>query len=123
MAAIDRALDVEERGDAIVVHLSANVADAVYCQKVERPLAALLEGRSAPKILLDFGAVAFGQSALYGFLVKLQQRARERGGSLRLCNVPSSVRSALEITRLDELLEIHADEASAWDDWTVTGEQ
>ena len=120
MPAIDRELELERRGDVTIVRLSANVADAVYCQELERPLTALLDDNPTPRIVLDFDAVVYGQSALYGFLVQLHDRAKQAGGGLRLCNLSPTIHAALEITRLDELLDVYADEEAALAGWCKT---
>ena len=64
-------------------------------------------------LVVNLGNVPFMDSTALSVLVQGMKRSRELKGDLRLCNVPTSIRMILEITRLDKVLEIFPGEEQA----------
>ena len=71
----------------------------------------LLEHNS--RILLNLAGVDFIDSSGLGELVRTHASIRSRGGQLKLVNPSSTVHELLRITKLDRVLDIEQDEASA----------
>lgn len=65
------------------------------------------------KILLNLSGVRFVDSSGAGQLAGAFSSARHRGGELKIVKPTSQVRNLLEITRLDTLIDVREDEASA----------
>jgi anti-anti-sigma factor len=67
----------------------------------------------AGKVLLDLSAVTYVDSATIGCLMDLYRQALTAGGSLKLAGVQKRVETMLTMTGAQNILDIHADEASA----------
>lgn len=72
-----------------------------------------LIGGGARKVLLDLSAVTYVDSATIGCLMDLYRQAITAGGSLKLAGVQKRVETMLTMTGAQNILDIHADEASA----------
>lgn len=59
--------------------------------------------QGARRVVIDFAASGYIDSAGLGMLVSLSKQVREREGELRLTNVGSDLRTLLELTKLDVL--------------------
>lgn len=64
-------------------------------------------------IVLDFQSVTFVNSSNLGQLLQLRDLVTAAGGRVCLCGLNESVRSVLEITRLDRLFETQHDISTA----------
>ena len=69
----------------------------------------------SPNILLNMAKVATIDSAGVGELVSAYTTVTNRGGKLKLLNLPSKVNDILQITQLITVFEIHDDEMEALD--------
>ena len=85
--------------------------DAHSAGRVKRKTLPLIDGRS--DVVLDLAQVDFVDSVGLGVLVSFFKAARSRGCNVNFIGVSSKVRRVLEIIRLDEIFEVHADLASA----------
>jgi len=65
------------------------------------------------KIVLNLSQVVYFSNTALGELIGVFKTIRERGGHLKLSNVPPSVRAGLELSRLIKIFDICADEAAA----------
>jgi anti-sigma B factor antagonist len=65
------------------------------------------------RVVLDLKDVTFADSTGLAALVRGMKRAREHKGDLRLCGLQKPVRTILELTRLDRVIDIRADEPAA----------
>jgi anti-sigma B factor antagonist len=66
-------------------------------------------GDLQPAIVLDLSGVDFLDSTGLGVIIGILKRVRTQGGDLRLAGAPDRVRRVFEITRLDDILPMHAD--------------
>ena len=66
-----------------------------------------------PKIIVNLSKVTYVDSSGLATLVEVLKNMRSYGGKLRLTNMSSKVKSLFEITKLEKLFEIIADEAEA----------
>jgi anti-sigma B factor antagonist len=64
-------------------------------------------------VLLDFSALEYMNSGGIGLLVTLLVRANRAKQQLLACGLNEHYRQIFELTRLDEAISIHADEAAA----------
>ena len=65
------------------------------------------------KIVLNLSQVGYCSHTALGELIRTFNAIRNRGGQLKLSNVPPNFRAGLEITHLLPIFDIHDDEASA----------
>ena len=72
-----------------------------------------LIGAKTPKIVINLSKVTYVDSSGLATLVEILKNMRSYGGRLRLTNLSSKVKSLFEITKLEKLFEIMADEQDA----------
>ena len=65
------------------------------------------------QLLLNFRNIEYMSSAVLGMLVMLNKKIQAAGGKLVLCSIDPQIREVFEITRLDKLFLIRADEQEA----------
>jgi anti-sigma B factor antagonist len=66
-----------------------------------------------PKIVINLSKVTYVDSSGLATLVEILKNMKAYGGRLRLTNLSSKIKSLFEITKLEKLFEIMADEADA----------
>lgn len=88
--------------------ITIGVGDVALRDAVSEALTA-----GSKKILLDMGGVTLIDSSGVGELVSSYTTATNRGGKLKLLNLPSKVADILQITQLISVFEIYDDEAEA----------
>ena len=71
----------------------------------------IAEGR--PDLLLDLSRVRYVDSSGLGEMVAAQLAAHRAGGQVALLAPTTSVREVFEMTRLVQVFDVYADEASA----------
>jgi len=109
-------LKVATEGDATVVTLTdRKILDEVSISQIGEQLSALVTRPGTPKMVLDFAAVSHMSSSALGMLITLHKRIRERAGQLRLCAIQPAIYEIFVITRLNEILKIHANQQEALD--------
>jgi anti-anti-sigma factor len=64
-------------------------------------------------IVLDFSRLDYMNSSGIGMLVTLLVRARREGRQISACGLSDHYRQIFELTRLDEVISVHDDEAGA----------
>jgi anti-anti-sigma factor len=105
-------MDVRHVGDgAAVVDISGDVT--ATC---EQTLMAAYEQASTPGtqgLVLNFTGLEYMNSSGIGMLVTLLVRANRQRQRLAAYGLTDHYRQIFELTRLDEAISIHADEASA----------
>ena len=70
-------------------------------------------GQPITQMVVDMSRVSFIDSAGLSSLVYGMKQARAVGGDIYLCGLPAEVRMVFELTRLDEVFHIFADQAEA----------
>ena len=86
--------------DNFILELGAGLKELIAREKVE-------------KIVVNLSEVDFLSSSALGRLIDVNKTAKQLERRLLFSNVSPEVRRMLRVTRLDELFEIHADEAAA----------
>jgi anti-sigma B factor antagonist len=72
-----------------------------------------LIAKKTPKIVINLTKVTYVDSSGLATLVEILKNMRAYGGRMRLTNMPHKIKSLFEITKLEKLFEIIADEAEA----------
>ncbi|MCX5665529.1 MAG: STAS domain-containing protein [Candidatus Omnitrophica bacterium] len=72
-----------------------------------------LISKKTPKIVINLTKVTYVDSSGLATLVEILKNMRAYGGRMRLCNMAHKIKSLFEITKLEKLFEIIADEAEA----------
>ncbi len=98
-------------GPVEVVHLM-NRLDASNASEVRRRIDSLMD-RGRNRLALDLDQVSFVDSTGLSVFVHAVKSARATGGNINLIHPSPAVRSVLELTRLNRILEIWEDESSA----------
>lgn len=101
-----------ELGVAIVADVVGRIALADGTAMVRDAVRALTE-RGTTRIVMNLAEVDFIDSAGLGELVRMHASVRSHGGKLVLVNPNKNVSGLFQMTKLDRVLEIEADEAGA----------
>jgi anti-sigma B factor antagonist len=101
-----------ELGDAIVVDIVGRMALADGTAALRDVMRSLAE-QGKKHIVLNLSAVNFVDSSGLGELVRTHASVRSHGGQLKLVNPSKHVHDLLKMTKLDRVLDIEEDEASA----------
>jgi anti-sigma B factor antagonist len=101
-----------ELGDAVVVDIVGRLALADGTAAVRDVIQSLAE-QGKKHIVLNLAAVNFVDSSGLGELVRTHASVRSHGGQLKLVNPSKHVYDLLKMTKLDRVLDIEQDEASA----------
>jgi anti-sigma B factor antagonist len=72
-----------------------------------------MEKVANPKLVINLSKVGYVDSSGLATLVEILKKSRSKGGSMYLTHLSDKVRSLFEITKLDKLFVIHADDATA----------
>jgi anti-sigma B factor antagonist len=98
-------VEAQNRGDVIVVHCQGRVVYRDEAAALSRVVGEVLHEGS--KLVLDLSGVSSMDSAGIGELALLQTWAQERNAELK-CAAPSPVvRTLLDLTNLDSVLDVH----------------
>jgi anti-anti-sigma factor len=98
-------LETRNRGDVIVVHCQGRIVYRDEAAALSRLVGEILEHGS--KLVLELSGVSTMDSAGIGELVLLRTWAQERNAELKCAGANPIVRSLLELTNLNSVLEVH----------------
>lgn len=101
-------LSVEARnqGDVIIVHCQGRIVYRDEAAALSRVVGEVLN--SGSKLVLDLSGVTSIDSAGIGELALLQTWAQERKADLKYAAANELVRTLLDLTNLDSVLQVHA---------------
>lgn len=109
-----RRLEVEDIGDVTVVNFTdRKILDEQNIQVIGEQLFSLVDEAGRKKVLLNFGNVEYLSSAALGKLITLNKKLQAAGGKLILCNIDPQIYEVFEITKLNKLFNIKAEEQAA----------
>jgi anti-sigma B factor antagonist len=109
-------LEVENINDVTVVHfLDDRIDSEDLIGRIGDQLYSLVENREGTKLLLDFSNVRFVSSSMVGKLINLKRKSVAAQGRVKLCSLAPYLRTIFEVSRLDRVFEIYADEQAALD--------
>jgi anti-anti-sigma factor len=106
-------LEIRNRGDVIVVHCQGRIVYREEAAALSNLVGEVLDQTS--KLVLDLSGVSSIDSAGMGELVLLHGWAQEKNVVLVCAGANSLVRTLLELTNLDTVLELHGSVESAID--------
>lgn len=101
-----------QTGDIAIVDMSGRITVGEGSVML-RELVDELTGKGSRKILLNLHHVGYIDSSGLGELVKAYSTVRDHGGQLKLVDVSKRVRDLLHMTKLNLVLQIEEDEATA----------
>jgi anti-sigma B factor antagonist len=104
-------IELDQDGPASILRIQGDVTSAS-----EPDLSAaygLAVANGARVVVLDFSRLEYMNSSGIGLLVTLLVRANRSGGRLVAIGLSEHYRQIFQLTRLDEAIEIHDDEAAA----------
>lgn len=98
-------------GDVGILHIAGDITSGSEGDLMKAYGQASDTGATA--IVLDFSGLEYMNSGGIGLLVTLLVRAQRAGQRLMATGLSAHYRQILSLTRLDEAIEIHDDEAAA----------
>jgi anti-sigma B factor antagonist len=98
-------LEIRNRGDVAVVHCQGRIVYRDEAAALSRFAGALLQ--HGGKLILDLSGVSSIDSAGIGELALLQSWAQEKNANLKIAGANSLVRTLLDLTNLDSVIEVH----------------
>ena len=98
-------LETRNRGDVIIVHCQGRVVYRDEAAALSRLAGEFLADGS--KVVLDLSGVTAMDSAGIGELALLQTWAQERNANLKCAGPNDVVRTLLDLTNLDSVVEVH----------------
>jgi anti-sigma B factor antagonist len=101
-----KGIENETRGDFHVVRVSGEV-DLSWSQELRRAILDAL--KAGDRVGVDLSGVSYIDSSGIAALVEGFQSARARGQRFALIAISASVKSVLELARLDRVFPIYAD--------------
>ncbi|MEX0668984.1 MAG: STAS domain-containing protein [Pirellulales bacterium] len=107
-------IDVSKVGDVTVVRfVDKKILDEAGIQELGAELFFLIEHDNRRSILLNFENVDFLSSAALGKLITLDRRVKSAQGRLKMSNIRPEILEVFQITKLNKVFDIRAEEAEA----------
>jgi len=104
-------IEIDQAGPASILRIEGDVTSASEGDLMAA-YAAIADG-GTKVVVLDFSRLAYMNSGGIGLLVTLLVRAQRGGVRLVATGLSDHYRQIFELTRLDEAIAIHHDEAAA----------
>lgn len=105
------AVRVEIKNDLTVCHVDGEI-NINSSPEIKKAFDKLIS-KKTPKIVINLSKVTYVDSSGLATLVEILKNMRSYGGRMRLTNLSSKIKSLFEITKLEKLFEIMADETDA----------
>ena len=112
----DFRIDHEMRGPIEVVRLAGSL-DMYSFPRLETQLTQLFQQKHY-SVLLDCKELDYIGSAGLGALIGFAKQAREKGGDLKLLNVPERIYKIIELLGFTKVLQVYTSEESAMASFT-----
>ncbi|MBX3411173.1 MAG: STAS domain-containing protein [Pirellulales bacterium] len=108
-------LTIQDRGDVVLVTFAQRrILDEGAIRAIGKEFEKLtLEAAADRKLLVSFRGVDFMSSAMIGQVVMLHKKCKADNIKLKLCDICPQVLEVFTITKLNKLLDIQKDEATA----------
>lgn len=84
-----------------------NILEEANIQQIGEEIAAIIDSKTNPKILLSFENVEHLSSAALGTLITVNTKVKQKGGQLRLASIDKQIYEVFVITKLNKLFQIH----------------
>ena len=90
----------EDRGVLILTIELARISSYEAAEAMGRELIDAVQGKPAPRVVVDLSKLAYMSSVGYGPLITVRSRVRAEDGRLILCGLSGVVKDVFEATRL-----------------------
>lgn len=108
-------------GVTVVSFRDRSILDGVSVDRLADQLYELVDGQAKRMILLDFRNVRFLSSTMMGVLLALQAKAEKIDGQIVISGLKPSLRQAVRLMRLDDVLTLAETEQEALGKFKLTG--
>lgn len=98
---------------AHVTFCSSEVAEYTQAERISQDITMVLEGHEFSVMILDCDALDFVTSTMLSAMVDAQKALGEQGRELRACSLNPLLLNMFETTRIDKIIPIYPDFASA----------
>lgn len=102
---------IEAAGSTTVVTPLGDALDAQCAKAFRQSMETELKGKG--NVLFDLRHVRFVDSSGLGAILGCQRMIEGGGGGVRLCGLGPDVRKAVELVRMDRLMDVHRDREEA----------
>jgi len=109
-----------QKGDVTILSVKGNLAHKEDMDKLNSYVMSVVE-KNGPKIILDLKNVSMISSLGIGGIIRAMRLVREKKGDVKLTSVNASVRKVFDITKLNEIIEIHNSSESALEAFALNG--
>jgi anti-sigma B factor antagonist len=107
-------ITVAEEGTVTIVRfVDSKIRDEDQIQVLGDELFSLVDNDNTKSLLLNFEDVEIMSSAALGKLIRLDKKVKKSEGKLKLCSICANIYEVFSITKLDQMYDIHPDQASA----------
>ena len=114
MSAQKSHVQVFNDGDCVRVEFTEkHIIDEVAIRQIGNELTKVVDGLQRPRMIVSFRGVEHLSSAALGTLLTVLNRVKARDGQLRLCDINPQILQIFEITKLNRVLRIERDVATA----------
>jgi anti-sigma B factor antagonist len=104
-------IELDQEGPASILRIEGDVTSGSEADLTAAYSLAVANGARA--VVIDFSKLEYMNSGGIGLLVTILVRAQRSGVRLVATGLSDHYRQIFELTRLDEAIEIHADEPAA----------
>ena len=102
---------LENKNNLTVCHIDGEI-DINSSPGIKKAFDKLI-AKKEPKVVVNFSKVSYVDSSGLAALVEVLKNMRQYGGRLRLTNLSPKIKSLFEITKLEKLFDIVAEEEEA----------
>lgn len=115
--AAPQSIKIQDRGPVVMVtFVQTRILDEQAIRAFGKEFSKLTtEAAADRKLLLNFEGVNFMSSAMLGQIMALNKQCKADNVKLKLCGICPQVMEVFSITKLNKILDIHPDEATALD--------
>src|SRR5215510_2566426 len=107
----DFRIERDARGNVQLVRMAGSL-DMYSFPRLETQVSSLFQ-QGQYSVLLDCRDLDYIGSAGLGALIGFAKQSREKGGDLKLLNVPERIFKIIELLGFTKVLQVHQDEAAA----------
>ncbi len=101
------------RNVLVMRHIDRRLINENMVQEFGQELFKLIETAEYSKFLLSFANVEFYSPSALGKIITADQKTKASDKKLKLCGIRPEIMEVFAITKLDQLFDIHDDEAVA----------
>lgn len=107
-------ITIRKADNVVVVEFAdRKILDELVINEIADELAGLIQKHEGIHLLLNFKNVEHMTSAALGMLITLRRKVQEARGALKLASIIPDIYEVFKITRLNQVFEIHENEAGA----------